>query len=73
VTAGWTERWRTQHRNSRDWNLTEKSFKVVEQYFARLRDEHGLGAGTKERSYYPALADLLNTLGQEWKPKVICL
>ena len=46
---------------------------IVERYFARLRDERGLGAGTKERSYYPALADLLNALGQDLKPKVICL
>ena len=46
---------------------------IVERYFTRLRDERGLGAGTKERSYYPALADLLNALGQDMKPKVICL
>jgi hypothetical protein len=46
---------------------------IVERYFARLRDERGLGAGTKERSYYPALADLLNAIGQDLKPKIICL
>jgi hypothetical protein len=46
---------------------------IVERYFARRWDERGLGAGTKERSYYPALADLLNALGQDLKPKVICL
>jgi len=34
---------------------------------------HRLGAGTKERSYYPALAELLTALGRELKPKVICL
>jgi hypothetical protein len=39
----------------------------------RVRDVHRLGAGTKERSYYPALAELLNALGQELKPKVLCL
>ncbi|WP_210189550.1 type ISP restriction/modification enzyme [Sinorhizobium sp. A49] len=38
-----------------------------------MRDERGLGAGTKERSYYPALADLLNSVGQELKPRVLCL
>ena len=45
----------------------------VERYFAALRDVRGLGAGTPERSYYPALADLLNAIGQELKPKVLCL
>lgn len=53
--------------------MTDRLTQIVEQYFKRLRDERGLGAGTKERSYYPALADLLNVLGQELKPKVLCL
>jgi hypothetical protein len=53
--------------------LTDKLIQIVERYFSRLRDEHGLGAGTDERSYYPALAELLNALGQELKPKVLCL
>ncbi|HEY0122594.1 MAG TPA: type ISP restriction/modification enzyme, partial [Rhizobium sp.] len=38
-----------------------------------MRDEHGLGAGTKERSYYPALADLLNSIGHDLKPRVLCI
>jgi hypothetical protein len=46
---------------------------IVERYFSRLRDERGLGAGTKERSFYPALTELLNAIGQQLKPKVICL
>lgn len=53
--------------------MPDKIIPIVERYFSRLRDERGLGAGTKERSYYPALADLLNALGQELKPKVLCL
>ncbi|MDW5313673.1 type ISP restriction/modification enzyme [Rhizobium sp. PL01] len=53
--------------------MTDRLIQIVERYFFRLRDERGLGTGTKERSYYPALADLLNSLGQELKPKVICL
>ncbi len=53
--------------------MTDKLIQIVERYFSRLRDEHGLGAGTDERSYYPALAELLNALGQELKPKVLCL
>ncbi|TGS97478.1 DNA methyltransferase [Mesorhizobium sp. M2D.F.Ca.ET.171.01.1.1] len=53
--------------------MSDRLIQIVERYFARLRDERGLGTGTKERSYYPALADLLNAIGQELKPKVICL
>jgi hypothetical protein len=53
--------------------LTDKLIQIVERYFSRLRDEHGLGAGTDERSYYPAFAELLNALGHELKPKVLCL
>ena len=53
--------------------MTDKLVQIVERYFSRLRDEHGLGAGTDERSYYPALAELLNALGQELKPKILCL
>ena len=53
--------------------MTDKLIHIVERYFSRLRDEHGLGAGTDERSYYPALAELLNALGQELRPKVLCL
>lgn len=53
--------------------MTDKLVSIVEDYFAAVRDVHRLGAGTKERSYYPALAELLNALGQDLKPKVICL
>ena len=53
--------------------MTDKLIQIVERYFSRLRDEHGLGAGTDERSYYPALAELLNALGHELKPKILCL
>jgi hypothetical protein len=38
-----------------------------------VQDVHRLGAGTRERSFYPALAELLNAVGQELKPKVLCL
>lgn len=53
--------------------MAERLIAIVEAYFAAVRDVHRLGAGTKERSYYPALAELLNALGHELKPKVICL
>jgi N-6 DNA Methylase len=53
--------------------VADKLEALVERYFSRLRDERGLGGGTKERSFYPALADLFNGLGKELKPKVLCL
>jgi len=53
--------------------VPDKLVGIVEKYFAAVRDVHRLGAGTKERSFYPALAELLNALGQELKPKVLCL
>ena len=46
---------------------------IVEKYFTAFRDVHGLGAGTPELSYYPALVNLLNDVGKELKPKVFCL
>ena len=36
--------------------LSDKLEQIVASYFADLRDKRGLGAGTPERSYYPALA-----------------
>lgn len=53
--------------------MSDQLLDIVENYFAALRDVHRIGAGTKERSYYPAVAELLNVIGQELKPKVICL
>ncbi|MCA0423742.1 MAG: N-6 DNA methylase [Proteobacteria bacterium] len=53
--------------------MADTLISIVENFFAAVRDVHRLGAGTKERSYYPALAELLNALGQDLKPKVICL
>jgi hypothetical protein len=53
--------------------VPDKLVGIVEKYFTAVRDVHRLGAGTKERSYYPALAELLNAVGQELKPKVLCL
>ncbi|MDC7812972.1 type ISP restriction/modification enzyme [Sphingomonas koreensis] len=45
----------------------------IEHYFRALRDVRSLGAGTKERSYYPAFAELLNGIGAELSPRVLCL
>jgi hypothetical protein len=53
--------------------LTDKLISIVENYFSAVRDIHHLGSGTKERSYYPALAELLGAVGQDLRPRVICL
>lgn len=53
--------------------VSDRLADIVEAYFAALRDVYTLGAGTKERSFYPALAQLLNSIGQELRPKVLCL
>jgi len=46
---------------------------IVAAYFAEVRDVRRLGAGTKERSFYPAFANLMNAIGTELRPRVICL
>ena len=43
----------------------------LEEYFAEMRDTHGLGV--KETSYYPYLSQLLNTIGRQLKPRVRCV
>ena len=46
---------------------------AVEIYFAELRRMRASGGGTGERSSYPALANLLNTIGATLRPKVFCV
>jgi hypothetical protein len=53
--------------------LSDKLEQIVASYFADLRDKRQLGAGTPERSYYPAVAKLLDAIGQQLKPEVLCL
>jgi hypothetical protein len=53
--------------------LAGKLIKIVEDYFAALRDIRRLGAGTPERSYYPAFANLLDAIGADLKGQVLCL
>src|ERR1700730_15576523 len=53
--------------------VSDRLEQIVASYFSDLRDKRGLGAGTPERSYYPAVAALLDALGQQLKPKVLCL
>ena len=49
--------------------MTDKLIEIVESYFSLVRDVHRLGAGTKERSYYPAVAELLNAIGDELRAR----
>ena len=53
--------------------MADKLIKIVEDYFAALRDVHRLGAGTDERSYYPAVDRLLKAIGADLKGPVLCL
>jgi len=45
----------------------------LETYLQDLRSTRSSGAGVKETSYYPALANLLNEVGKKLKPKVRCI
>ena len=45
----------------------------VETYFATLRDIRASGAGVAETSFYPALAELLTSVGSKLKPKVTAI
>lgn len=53
--------------------MADKLVKIVEDYFGELSRIHRLGAGTDERSYYPAVANLLNAIGADLKPRVHCI
>ena len=46
---------------------------AVETYFADLGRIRASGGATGERSYYPALAGLLDAVGGALKPKVFCV
>ncbi len=46
---------------------------ALESYFTELRQIRASGGATGERSYYPALANLLNAVGGTLKPKVFCI
>ena len=50
-----------------------KLIAAVEAYFADLRRVRASGGATGERSYYPALANLLGAVGRTLKPKVFCV
>ena len=46
---------------------------AVEGYFTDLHRVRASGGGTGERSYYPALANLIGAVGRTLKPKVFCV
>ena len=46
---------------------------AVEDYFSDLRRIRASGGATGERSYYPALTNLLNAVGAALRPKVFCV
>ena len=52
---------------------TTKLTTAVEEYFSDLRRIRAPGGATGERSYYPALTNLLNAVGGALKPQVFCL
>ena len=51
----------------------EKLTAAVESYLGELRRVRASGGATGERSYYPALANLLNAVGATLRPKVFCV
>ena len=53
--------------------MADKLIKIVEDYFTELRDAYRTGAGTGERTYYPAVNNLLNAIGADLKPRVHCI
>ena len=52
---------------------TTKLTTAVEEYFADLRRVRASGGATGERSYYPALTNLLNAVGSALRPQVFCV
>ena len=52
---------------------TSKLTTAVEEYFADLRRIRASGGATGERSYYPALTNLLNAVGSALRPQVFCV
>ena len=52
---------------------TAKLTTAVEEYFGDLRRIRASGGATGERSYYPALTNLLNAVGSALRPQVFCV
>ena len=52
---------------------TTKLTSAVEAYLADLRRIRASGGATGERSFYPALTNLLNAVGSSLRPQVFCV
>ena len=52
---------------------TTKLTAAVEAYFSDLRRIRASGGSTGERSYYPALTNLLDAVGSALRPQVFCV
>ena len=46
---------------------------LLDVFLSAVRGVHGTSGGTKETSYYPALNNLLDGIGDKLKPKVHCV
>ena len=54
-------------------STTTKLTTAVEEYFSDLRRIRASGGATSEKSYYPALTNLLNAVGGALRPQVFCV
>ena len=52
---------------------TTKLMAAVREYFDDLRRIRASGGATGERSFYPALTNLLNAVGRALRPQVFCV
>ena len=52
---------------------TEKLTTAIAAYLDDLRSIRASGGATGERSYYPALTNLLNAVGSALRPQVFCV
>ena len=52
--------------------MTSAAEGVVGDYLRRMAEIHGTGGATAETSYYGALENLLNAIGQTLRPRVVC-
>ena len=52
---------------------TTKLMAAVREYFDDLRRIRASGGATEERSFYPALTNLLNAVGRALRPQVFCV
>ena len=52
--------------------MSKSEFHAIRKYFKRMFEIRGTGGATDETSYYSALENLLNELGKQLKPSVVC-